>query len=126
MERVTGIGGVFFKARNASLLREWYKRHLGIDVSEWGGTSFTHPSERSGAQPETTVWSIFDGDSRYFEPSSAAFMINYRVRDLDAVLAALRAEGCAVDERTDRSEYGYFGWVMDPEGNRIELWQPPG
>jgi predicted enzyme related to lactoylglutathione lyase len=72
-----------------------------------------------------TIWNVFAADSDYFDPSSAPFMINFRVSDLETVLAALRAEGCAVDERTEVSEFGKFGWVMDPEGNRIELWQPP-
>lgn len=124
MKRVTGIGGVFFKARDAAALREWYRKHLQIDVQEWGGASLRWQDDgdpRNGV----TVWSIFDAASEYFRPSTAPFMINYRVEDLHAVLAALRAEGCAVDDRVDESEFGKFGWVMDPEGNRIELWQPP-
>jgi catechol 2,3-dioxygenase-like lactoylglutathione lyase family enzyme len=84
------------------------------------------PAGRSPAGRGTsTVWSVFPADTRYFEPSAAGFMINYRVEDLDEVLAALRAEGCAVDERIEASEYGRFGWVADPEGNRVELWEPP-
>jgi predicted enzyme related to lactoylglutathione lyase len=71
------------------------------------------------------VWSIFPVDTRHFDPSTAPFMINYRVDDLDEVLAALRSEGCEVDDRAESSEYGRFGWVMDPEGNRLELWEPP-
>ena len=71
------------------------------------------------------MWSVFAGDASYFEPSPSPFMINYRVDDLDAVLAALRAEGCEVDSRIDESELGRFGWVMDPEGNKIEIWEPP-
>lgn len=73
----------------------------------------------------TTIWSLFADDTKYFAPSTASFMVNYRVEDLDALLAALRAEGCAVDDKVDDSEYGKFGWVVDPEGNKIELWQPP-
>ena len=88
MTRVTGIGGVFFKARDP-------------------------------------VWSVFPAESTYFDPSPAPFMVNYRVADLARVLADLGAEGCAVDVRTDESEHGRFGWVMDPEGNRVELWEPP-
>ena len=76
-------------------------------------------------RPSTLVWSVFPADTQYFQPSTSPFMINYRVDDLDRVLAALRAEGCAVDERVESSEYGRFGWVADPEGNRIELWEPP-
>jgi predicted enzyme related to lactoylglutathione lyase len=119
MQRVTGIGGIFFKAREPEDLREWYHSHLGIDVQEWGGTVFTWGESGS------TVWSIFPVSSEYFSPSSAPFMINYRVEDLHAILNLLREEGCDVDDRVDESEYGKFGWVTDPEGNRIELWQPP-
>jgi len=120
MPRVTGIGGIFFKAKDPAALREWYRRHLGLDIQDWGGAVF-HGPEAAGA----TVWNIFEADSDYFEPSPSPFMINYRVTDLDAVLATLRADGCAVDNRTEVSEFGRFGWVMDPEGHRVELWQPP-
>lgn len=124
MKRVTGIGGVFFKARDAVALRQWYQKHLGIDVEEWGGTALRWQDDPD-AQNGVTIWTIFDGESKHFAPSSAPFMINYRVEDLGALLEALRREGCAVDEKTDASEFGKFGWVMDPEGNRIELWEPP-
>jgi predicted enzyme related to lactoylglutathione lyase len=125
MKRVSGIGGVFLKARDAEALREWYRRHLGIDVQDWGGTTFRW-SDAGGAENHgATVWSIFPSSSSYFDPSPAPFMVNYRVENLAAVLDALRAEGCTVDEKTESSEFGKFGWVMDPEGNRIELWQPP-
>ena len=123
--RVTGIGGIFFKARDPQALREWYRRHLGIDVQPWGGASFRWHDPELPEPDGSTVWNIFPASTTYFAPSEAGFMINYRVDDLAAVLDALRAEGCAVDERVDDSEYGKFGWVMDPEGNRIELWQPP-
>ncbi|MBS1911012.1 MAG: VOC family protein [Bacteroidetes bacterium] len=125
MNRVSGIGGIFFKAKNPALLREWYRTHLGVDVTEWGGAVFRWQSPDNPTGEGTTAWAIFDDTSTYFAPSTSAFMINYRVEDLHAVLAALRAEGCDVDEKVDESEYGKFGWVMDPEGNRIELWQPP-
>jgi len=120
MRRVTGIGGVFFNAKDPAALREWYRRHLGLEILEWGGAVF-HGPEAAGA----TVWNVFEADTGYFDPSPAPFMINYRVADLDHVLAALRVEGCAVDERTEVSELGKFGWVMDPEGHRVELWEPP-
>lgn len=124
--RVTGIGGIFIKARDAEALRAWYARHLGIPIEAWGGCVFAwNRPGRSEPDGGTTVWSIFGAESTYFAPSTAPFMVNYRVDDLDAVLAALRAEGCSVDERVEASEFGKFGWVMDPEGNRIELWQPP-
>ena len=118
MKRVTGIGGIFFKARDPVALREWYRQKLGIDVQSWGGTAF----EASGRE---TAWAIFPATAESFAPSVAPFMINYRVADLTALLAALRSEGCTVDDRVDSSEQGRFGWVMDPEGNRIELWEPP-
>lgn len=120
MQRVTGIGGVFFKARDAEALRAWYREHLGIDVQDWGGTAF-----RWNDAEGLTVWTIFKESSDYFDPSPAPFMINYRVPDLHALLDVLRQEGCNVVDKTDESEFGKFGWVMDPEGNRIELWEPP-
>ena len=126
MQRVTGIGGIFIKSVQPELLRAWYQRHLGLDIQPWGGTAFRwQVPGRTESDGGTTVWSIFEASSGYFAPSSAPFMVNYRVDDLDALLALLRAEGCAVDDKVDESEYGKFGWVMDPDGNRIELWQPP-
>jgi catechol 2,3-dioxygenase-like lactoylglutathione lyase family enzyme len=124
MQRVNGIGGVFFKARDADALRAWYRRHLGLDIQEWGGLAFPSAQEDPAAASAPTAWSIFPGDTTYFGAGGSPFMINYRVSDLDALLALLREEGCQVDERSDSSEFGKFGWVTDPEGNRIELWQP--
>lgn len=123
--RVTGIGGVFFKARDPKALGAWYRDNLGLDVSEWGGVVFQWQTPENPQPDGSTIWSIFPADSKYFAPSESPFMINFRVDDLDAMLASLRAKGCAVDEKTQDSEYGKFGWVMDPEGNRVELWQPP-
>ena len=125
MRRVTGIGGIFFKAKDPDALRAWYKAHLGIDVQEWGGTAFPWADEAGNAVKGTTVWSIGAADGDYFAPSTAPFMVNYRVADLAALLAALRAEGCNVLEKTDDSEFGKFGWVIDPEGNKVALGQPP-
>lgn len=125
MKRVTGIGGIFFKASDPKALGAWYQRHLGIEVEDWGGCAFRWASEDNPGGTGTTVWSPFREDTTYFAPSNASFMINYRVDDLHALLAALRAEGCTVDEKTEESEFGKFGWVIDPEGNKIELWQPP-
>ena len=90
-----------------------------------GNRRFVAREPGPAGRPSTLVWSIFPADTEYFAPSTAAFMINYRVDDLDQVLAALRAEGCRVDERVESSELGRFGWVVDPEGNRVELWEPP-
>ena len=125
MKRVTGIGGVFFKSKDPKALGEWYRKHLGMDLAEWGGMAFKWASADNPSGTGTTLWTPFKEDTTYFAPSTASFMINFRVADLHAVLAALREEGCAVDAKVDESEYGKFGWVMDPDGNRVELWQPP-
>lgn len=124
MRRVTGIGGVFFKSRDPKALGEWYRTHLGLKVEDWGGVAFRW-SDDNAAGVGTTIWSPFKEDTSYFAPSASPFMLNFRVEDLHALLAALRAEGCTVDEKVEESEHGKFGWVMDPEGNRVELWQPP-
>ena len=125
MKRVTGIGGVFFKAKDPVTLRAWYQKHLGIDVQDWGGAAFLWTDATGKPTTGTTVWSIGKADSDWFAPSASSFMINYRVADLPSVLKALRDEGCNVVEKTEDSEFGKFGWVMDPEGNKVELWQPP-
>jgi predicted enzyme related to lactoylglutathione lyase len=125
MKRVTGIGGIFFLAKDPVALRAWYQRHLGIDVQDWGGTAFSWADEAGKPTGGTTVWSIGTAGSDYFAPSASPFMINYRVEDLAALLQALREEGCNVVDKTDDSEFGKFGWVIDPEGNKVELWEPP-
>lgn len=125
MKRVTGIGGIFFSARDPAALRAWYGKHLGIDVQDWGGAAFTWSDAAGNAMKGTTIWSIGAADGDPFAPGKASFMVNYRVADLAALLQALREEGCNVLDKTDDSEYGKFGWVIDPEGNKVELWQPP-
>jgi predicted enzyme related to lactoylglutathione lyase len=125
MRRVTGIGGIFFKAKDPAALRAWYRKHLGIDVQEWGGTAFRWTDDSGKPTGGTTIWSIGAAEGDDYAPSKASFMINYRVADLRALLQTLREEGCNVLDKTDDSEYGKFGWVMDPEGNKVELWQPP-
>jgi predicted enzyme related to lactoylglutathione lyase len=125
MKRVTGIGGIFFKAQDAPALQAWYKRHLGIDVQEWGGTAFTWTDGQGKPVGGTTVWSIGSAEGGPFAPGTATFMINYRVEDLHALVQVLREEGCNVLEKIEDSEYGTFAWVIDPEGNKVELWQPP-
>ena len=125
MKRVTGIGGVFFKSKDPAALGAWYKKHLGIDVQSWGGAAFDWNTPDNPDGHGTTAWSLFAADSAHFAPSTAPFMINYRVHDLHALLAALRAEGVQVEDKIDESEYGKFGWILDPEGHKIELWQPP-
>ncbi len=125
MKRVTGIGGIFFKAKDAVALRAWYQTHLGIDVQVWGGTAFRWAEADGAPASGTTVWSVSDAASDTFAPGTATFMVNYRVADLHALVAQLRSEGCNVMEKVEDSEYGKFGWVIDPEGNKVELWEPP-
>jgi predicted enzyme related to lactoylglutathione lyase len=122
--RVHGIGGVFFRANDPKALADWYRRHLDFDVAGWGGVVF--PWQRADTQQSgCTLWSPFARGTRYFEPSGREFMLNLRVDDLDAVLTELRSEGCHVLDRREDSEYGRFGYVVDPEGTLLELWQPP-
>jgi len=123
MKRVTGIGGIFFKAADPKALGAWYRDHLGLDVSAWGGAIF--PWGGPDSAPGMTIWCPFAQDTGYMAPSASPFMVNFRVANLDALLAALRAEGCQVLDKTEMSEQGKFGWVMDPEGNKVELWEPP-
>lgn len=125
MKRVTGIGGVFFKTKDPEKLSAWYQKHLGFPSSEEGHAVFPWHEQEDPEKSGYTVWSPFPQDTTYFDPSSAPFMINYRVEDLDAVLAALRSEGVEVDDKVEEHEYGRFGWITDPEGRRIELWEPP-
>jgi predicted enzyme related to lactoylglutathione lyase len=125
MKRVTGIGGIFFKAKDPKALQAWYQKHLGVDVKPWGGAAFDWTDGEGKPVAGTTAWNIASLQSDQFAPSKSTFMVNYRVHDLAALLTALREEGCNVLDKMDDSEYGKFGWVMDPEDNKVELWQPP-
>ena len=125
MRRVTGIGGIFFHARDPAALQAWYRDHLGIDVQAWGGAAFVWADAEGQPTKGTTIWSIGASDNGHFAPGTAPFMVNYRVDDLAALLAALRAEGCQVLDKTEDGEYGRFGWVIDHEGHKVELWEPP-
>ncbi len=125
MKRVTGIGGIFFKAKDAPALRAWYKQHLGIDVQVWGGAAFDWADADGKPVAGTTAWSINAQESDQFAPSSAPFMVNYRVADVHGLVKLLKEEGCNVHGEIDESEYGKFAWVIDPEGNKVELWEPP-
>jgi catechol 2,3-dioxygenase-like lactoylglutathione lyase family enzyme len=118
-ERVTGIGGVFFRARDPERLRDWYAQHLGLELRPFGGAVF------SAEDGDITVWHAATADDEYFGPPEQRLMLNYRVSDLDAMLAQLRGAGVPTDERVEESAHGRFGWATDPEGNRLELWQPP-
>lgn len=125
MERVQGIGGIFFKTANPDALKDWYRRHLGITPGEDGSVMFQWREKSDAARLGYTVWAPFPDDTNYFDPSPAPFMINYRVASLDRMLEQLRQEGVPIDPLAEESEYGRFAWVMDPDGNRIELWEPP-
>ena len=126
MERVLGVGGVFIRSKDREALAKWYAKHLGLEIDEsWWGASLParHPDERDTAQ---TVWSAFPEDTEYFGTGQQQVMVNFRVRDLERMLTQLRELGCNVVDATEPSDFGQFGWVTDPDGNRIELWQPPG
>jgi catechol 2,3-dioxygenase-like lactoylglutathione lyase family enzyme len=127
-ERVTGIGGVFFKARDPKALGAWYQQKLGVGLKEGQPFAlFQWRDQEDTTRLGTTVWSLFPATTRHFAPSEAPFMINYRVRNLDAMLAQLRALGVSVDTKVVEDFNGKFAWVVDPEGNKIELWEPkPG
>jgi predicted enzyme related to lactoylglutathione lyase len=123
MARVTGIGGVFLRARDPKVLSAWYAQHLGIELNDWGGVSFRWTDEIP-AQTGVTAWSLFPEDSTYFGPPAQQAMINYRVDDLDSLLDGLAKAGVSIDPHREDSDYGRFAWITDPEGNRLELWQP--
>lgn len=125
MQRVTGLGGVFVKSEDPDRLYSWYEHHLGVKREPGGGVLFKWRDEQDPEKRGMTVFSIFKKDSPYFDPSRAQFMLNFRVDDLDRLLRTLKAQGVAVDDRREVSEFGRFGWITDPEGNRIELWEPP-
>ncbi len=125
MQRVTGLGGVFFRAEKPEELYEWYEKHLGLkrDSSEAVVFKWRHHDDKE--KPGMTVWAIFPRDTPYFDPSRSSFMMNFRVDDLDALLKVLQEEGVQIDPHREDYDYGRFAWIMDPEGNRIELWEPP-
>jgi len=123
-QRVTGIGGVFFKAKDPNAMYAWYEKHLGLKKDAATHTvTFVSKDAQTGDDAHT-YWSLFKHDTKYMEPSTSSFMLNYRVDDMDAVVSALESEGIKVLGRQDE-EYGRFAWIMDPEGNKIELWAPP-
>ncbi len=123
MARVTGIGGVFFKSPDPKALTAWYAEHLGIEMSPYGGATFQW-SDEVPATTGQTAWSIFPETTKHFGAGSQAAMINYRVDDLDALLKKLEAAGVTIDPKRDEASYGKFAWIVDPDGNRVELWQP--
>lgn len=120
-KRVTGIGGVFFKAKDPKALLDWYKKHLGIATDEYG---WSFKWEEDTLPAPMTQLGVFAGDTDYFNPSRENWMINFRVEDLDALLQVLKEEGVEIIGEPETYDYGKFGWILDPEGNKIELWQP--
>lgn len=125
MKRAIGIGGIFFKSKDPKALGAWYAKHLGVPIEAWGGAVFRWQSPDNPNGVGTTVWTPFEEGTTYFGPGSSSFMVNFRVHDLHALVEALKAEGCAVEPKVEESEFGKFAWVTDPEGNRVELWEPP-
>ena len=125
MKRVTGLGGIFFKTENPKKTKEWYARHLGLPVDEYGASfrwkEVDHPDAEFLA---LTAWSPFKSDTTYFHPSQKPFMINYRVENLEELLKVLVEEGVQIVGTTEEYPYGKFAWIMDPDGNKIELWEP--
>ena len=124
MQRVTGFGGLFFKAEDPETLYAWYEKHLGLARGQEGAVTFQWGGKADQQLGGMTVWAIFPKSTEYFSPSAASFMMNFRVADLDALLKALEEEGVEIDPHREDYDYGRFAWIMDPEGNRIELWEP--
>ncbi|WP_136667592.1 VOC family protein [Flavobacterium sp. H122] len=121
MKRVTGIGGLFFKTKNPSIINEWYGKHLGLPANDYGA-SFEW-KDKNGNDC-STQWSPFKEDSDYFAPSEKPFMVNFRVENLEELLKVLAEEGVTIVGEMQTYEYGKFGWILDPDGNKIELWEP--
>ncbi|MCE3280063.1 MAG: hypothetical protein K0S44_2254 [Bacteroidetes bacterium] len=123
LKRVTGIGGIFFKCKDPKKLKEWYQVHLGLNTNQYGSV-FEWRQGADTAKKGFTQWSPFKETTKYFEPSTKEFMINYRVADLTALVAELKKEGVTITDTIESFDYGKFVHIMDPEGNKIELWEP--
>jgi len=124
MAKITGIGGVFFKSKNDNTaLAAWYEKHLGLKLENWGGAILRWPDDKA-EDKGVTVWSVAEKESQWFSPSDSSFMINYRVDNLDEMLAQLRAAGIEVIKGPATDFNGKFAWIMDPDGNKVELWEP--
>lgn len=123
MKKVTGIGGIFFKCKDAKKMTEWYKTHLGLDTNAYGAT-FEWYEDAEGKKKGQTQWSPFSETTKYFEPSKKDFMINYRVENLEALVEELKKEGVTIVDTIETYDYGKFVHIMDAEGNKIQLWEP--
>ena len=128
MAKVLGAGGVFFKCRDKEATKAWYAEKLGFDIADWGGVAFNFGKPGDPGDPRhrgAFVWSPFAADTNYFDPGTRDFMINFRVDDLDAFLVELKAKGVEPVGRDDSDPSGRFAWIVDPDGIKIELWEPP-
>lgn len=123
MKKVTGIGGIFFKSKDPDAMKKWYSDHLGLPVDPYGAT-FEWRQDDDPSKKVTTIWSPFKESTKYFEPSTKDFMINYRVENLEALVAELKAAGVTILDDIQSYDYGKFVHILDPEGNKIELWEP--
>ncbi len=124
MAKITGVGGVFFKSKgDSAALAAWYRQHLGLALEVWGGAILKWPDDKAEDQG-LTVWHVAEKESEWFSPSQASFMINYRVDNLDELLEQLRAGGVAIIQGPESHENGKFAWIMDPDENKVELWEP--
>lgn len=121
--RILGIGGIFFKSANQEEMRKWYSDHLGL-ADKGDGVILPWREKDNPDSEQMTVWSIFSADTKYLEPSHASFMVNYIVDNLDALLERLQQAGVQIDPKRQDESYGRFAWIYDPDGNKIELWQP--
>ena len=120
-KRVTGIGGIFFKTKDPKTTKDWYNKHLGLNTDQWGSTFWWKDKEGNDC---STQWSPMKDDTDYYEPSKKQFMINYRVENLEELMEELKKEGVEIVGEMQTFDYGKFGWIMDPDGNKIELWEP--
>ena len=123
MKKVTGIGGIFFKCKDPSKMKEWYKTHLGLDTNEYGA-SFAWREESDSSKKGSTQWTPFPESTKYFDPSTKDFMINYRVENLELLVEELKKEGVTIVDKMETYDYGKFVHIIDMEGNKIELWEP--
>ena len=124
MKRVTGIGGIFFTSPDPKAAVDWYRTHLGIDAADWGGFAFQWRETEDPEEVGYTVWSAFKEGTDYMAPSTQPFMVNFRVHDMDALIEALKSEGVELVGDVQEHENGRFAWVLDPEGRKVELWEP--
>lgn len=118
---ITGVGGIFFKAKDPKALAAWYRDVLGMPVEAWGGAVLRYDAPQ---HPPALAWNAFPTSTKYFEPSKSGLMINYAVDDMDALLVRLRSKGVKILKRDDSDPNGRFAWILDPEGNKVELWEP--